>query len=88
LPAGWLDIRYAYLPATCFCGLAGFGLRALWVRSGHLGRSLLGILVLLAVTADVMLVRQLERKYDGFGRSEESRSRQLELQQRVFGQPH
>src|SRR5262245_3570108 len=26
LPEGWLDIRYAYLPATCFCGLLAFGL--------------------------------------------------------------
>jgi protein O-mannosyl-transferase len=87
LPEGWLDIRYAYLPATCFCGLAGFGLRALWVRSGHVGRSLLGIFVLLAVTADVMLVKQLERKYDGFGRSPEAQARRQELLQHLPAPP-
>jgi hypothetical protein len=80
LPEGWLDIRYAYLPATCFCGLLAYGLRALWLKSGRLRRVLLSLLVVAAVAADVTLVRRLEQKYDEFGKSEESRAQTIELQ--------
>jgi hypothetical protein len=75
LPEGWFDIRYAYLPATCFTGLLAYGLRGLWLHSGRVRRVLLSVLVVSAVAADVTLVRRLEQKYDGFGRSEESRAR-------------
>jgi hypothetical protein len=80
LPEGWLDIRYAYLPATCFCGLLAYGLRVLWLKSGRLRQVLLSLLVIAAVAADVTLVRRLEQKYDEFGKSEESRAQLMELQ--------
>ena len=81
LPGDWLDIRYAYLPSTCFCGLLALALRMGWLRGGGLARTLIGILVFIGVAADVLLVRQLESKYDGFGRSPESTEalRQFEL---------
>jgi len=83
LPEGWMDIRYAYLPATCFCGLVAYGLRSLWLRAGGAVRFLLGVVVILAIAADVTLVHRLEAKYDGFGRSEESQSALRALQRRV-----
>ena len=80
LPGTWLDIRYAYLPSTCFCGLLAYGFRALWLRNRWELKTLLA-LVLLAVTfADVTLVRRLEAKYDDFGRSPESQTRMRQLQ--------
>jgi hypothetical protein len=83
MPEGWLDIRYAYLPATCFCGLVAYGMRALWLRSGRLGRLAIGIVMLGMIAADVTLVRRLEAKYDAFGRSDESQSQLRALQRRM-----
>jgi hypothetical protein len=83
LPAGWFDIRYAYLPATCYCGLLGYGLRSLWVRSGRLRRGLLAALVLVAVTADATLVRRLEQKYAAFGQEPENLQRFETLRARI-----
>jgi hypothetical protein len=83
LPEGWLDIRYAYLPATCFCGLLAYGLRAVWVRVGRTWRFAIGLVVVGLVAADVTLVRRLEAKYDGFGRSDESQAQLRSLQRRI-----
>jgi len=87
LPGDWLDIRYAYLPSTCFCGLLAMALRMGWLRGGAVARTLVGILVFIAVAADVLLVRQLERKYDAFGRSPESIDARREFELRRAG-PH
>jgi hypothetical protein len=83
LPEGWLDIRYAYLPATCFCGLVAYGLRGLWLRAGRAGRIAIGAGVLVLVAADVTLVRRLEAKYDAFGRSDESQAQLRALERRI-----
>lgn len=83
LPEGWLDIRYAYLPATCFCGLIAYGLRTLWLRVGRIRRMALGLALMLAIAADVTLVRRLEAKYEGFGKSEESQEQLRALQRRL-----
>jgi hypothetical protein len=80
LPGDWLDIRYAYLPATCFCGLLAYGLRSLWLRSHRMVQALLVVVLLAGIYGDIVLVRRLEAKYDAFGRSEESEARRLELQ--------
>ena len=87
LPGDWLDIRYAYLPSTCFCGLLALALRMGWLRGSTLARTLLGILVFVGVAVDVLLVRQLERKYDAFGRSQESLDARREFELRRAG-PH
>lgn len=87
LPEGWLDIRYAYLPATCFCGLLGYGLRALWLRAGRVRRMALGLALMLAIAADVTLVRRLEAKYAGFGQSEESQEQLRAMQRRLPARP-
>jgi hypothetical protein len=87
LPEGWLDIRYAYLPSTCFCGLLAYALRVLWVRSGTGWRTALAVVVVIAIAADVTLVRRLELKYDLMAKGEESRIRLQELQQRIGAQP-
>ena len=83
LPEGWLDIRYAYLPATCFCGLLAYSLRGLWMRAGRVRRMALGLAVMLAIAADLTLVRKLEAKYDGFGKSDESQEQLRNLQRRL-----
>ncbi|MFQ5600388.1 MAG: hypothetical protein ACE5G2_07530 [Candidatus Krumholzibacteriia bacterium] len=80
LPGTWLDIRYAYLPATCFCGLAAYGLRALWLRWGAGRRVVLALALFACLYADLALVRRLESKYDGFGKSAESQTRLQELE--------
>jgi hypothetical protein len=83
LPEGWLDIRYAYLASTCWCGLLAYALRALWLRSGRLRRGMLAVLVLLGVGADVWLVRRLEVKYAAFGASAASQERRNEIERLV-----
>jgi hypothetical protein len=83
MPEGWLDIRYAYLPATCFCGLVAYGLRALWIRAGRMRRLAIGVAVLAMIAVDLTLVRRLEAKYDGFGRSDESQAQLRALQRRL-----
>jgi hypothetical protein len=83
MPEGWLDIRYAYLPATCFCGLVAYGLRALWIRAGRMRRMAIGFAVLAMIAVDLTLVRRLEAKYDGFGRSDESQAQLRALQRRL-----
>jgi hypothetical protein len=45
------------------------------------------MLVFAAVAADVLLIRQLERKYDGFGRSPESQESLRQFETRRAG-PH
>jgi len=87
LPEGWLDIRYAYLPATCFCGLIAYGLRGLWLRVGRVRRMALGLALMAAVAADVTLARRLEAKYEGFGKSEESQEQLRILQRRLPTRP-
>jgi hypothetical protein len=84
---GWLDIRYAYLPSTCFCGLLAYGLRQLWLRGNRFTRALLAAFVFAAVFADATLVRRLEAKYDEFGQSEESQARLRELQFKLNPSP-
>jgi len=80
LPEGWLDIRYAYLPATCFCGIVAYGFRSLWLRSGRVRRTILALVLFALVGADITLVHRLEAKYDGFGRSQESQDRLRAMQ--------
>lgn len=82
MPGAWLDVRYTYLPATCFCGLAALVLRALWQTRNAVARLMVTIALFTVLYADLMLVRLLERKYDGFGRSPESQEALRALQER------
>jgi hypothetical protein len=68
---GGLDIRYAYLPATCLCGLMAMGFRWLWLRTSRVPRLLLAVALLLALYAEVTLVRRTEARFDAWGRSPE-----------------
>jgi hypothetical protein len=82
LPEGAIDLQHAYLPATLFCGLLAYGLRALWMRSGRLRQVLLSILVFVGLSADVMLVRRLEWTAQSLGEGPENRA-QIEALQRT-----
>jgi len=75
LPEEPIDLQHAYLPATCFCGLMAYGLRALWMRSGRGRQVLLSILVFVGLAADVMLVRRLEWTAQTLGENPENRAR-------------
>jgi hypothetical protein len=75
-----LDIRDAYMPATCFCGLLAYGLRVLWRRSGGLRRVLLTVLVFVSLAADVMLIRRLEWNAQAAGEDPQTRARVEELE--------
>jgi hypothetical protein len=70
LPGEWLDIRYAYLPSTCFCGLLAMALRMGWLRGGAVARTLVGMVVFIAAAADAS--RPATRTQYDFGRSAES----------------
>lgn len=82
MPGTWLDVRYTYLPATCYCGLAALVLRSLWQTRHGIARAMVVVGLFVVLYADLTLVRLLERKYDGFGRSPESQAALHALEER------
>jgi hypothetical protein len=75
LPGSWIDIRYAYLPATCFCALIADGFVALWGRSGRIARVALVALAAVAIVADLVVVRRVEAQWHVMSHSAESAGR-------------
>ena len=81
--AGGLDIRYAYLPATCWCGLMAMGFRWLWLHASTLPRMFLGVALMLALYGEVALVRRIESRFDAWSRSPEGIAAIAELHARL-----
>ena len=72
LEGDWLQIRYAYLPATMFCGLLALIVRWLWARRTRWGKLLAVVILAAALAGDAVLVRALAAKYRAMSRAPEN----------------